>query len=581
VLLLCAAWRRNRVSREDVLRTIPFFVAALAFGLMTLSVHHRVDASKAVELAKDSFWVRSIGATWAVWFYLWKELLPFDLTMHYPRWEIGLASWISYLPGALLSGGLCLVWWYRRSWGRSWLFAVTYFLLALAPTLGVVNMSFLTLSRVADHFQYLALPGTLALVIGGLWQWGRTAFPARGVAAAIAFVLVLLTWRYEKIVGNPEALWTDNLTKNPQSWVAHNNLGPILLAQGKFAEAERHCAAALRLVTSLATGDVHYHLGSAFFYQDKFPEAARELQEAVRLMPRDTKAHNNLANALFKTGRTNEALAHFRESIHLDPGNLNARGSYASVLNDLHHTAEAKEQYQEILRLNPGDAGAQNDLGQVLAAEGKLAEALPYFLKAAELNPRSAGIRANLGRALFQVGRLEDALRQFDEAVRLEPVRADWHMLLADALAQLKRTDQARNHYAAAQSLMASQTPPSRSGEAIEHWREALKFSPDSVEILNNLAWALATDGSPQLRNGAEAVELAEKACNLSGGKSAACFDTLAAAYAENGRFDEAVKASGKAVELAAASGQKNLVVRYEKRLSLYRAGIPFHEGQP
>jgi len=115
---------------------------------------------------------------------------------------------------------------------------------------------------------------------------------------------------------------------------------------------------------------------------------------------------------------------------------------------------------------------------------------------------------------------------------------------------------------------------------ALEHYHEALRLRPDWPGVLNNLAWLLATHPSAEFRNGHQAVPLAERACQLTGGTNLAMVSTLAAAYAEAGRFPEAVSAQQKACDLAAAQGQAP-PERLQRRLEFYRSGQPYHEAPP
>jgi len=120
-----------------------------------------------------------------------------------------------------------------------------------------------------------------------------------------------------------------------------------------------------------------------------------------------------------------------------------------------------------------------------------------------------------------------------------------------------------------------------RSGEAIEQYRAALKLSPDLVSALNNLAWILATDPAATNRNGDEAVQLAERAKTLTEQQVPGVVGTLAAAYAEAGRFDDAIKTAEAARTLAACKGDRPLTEKNGKLLELYKTGRPYREQLP
>jgi len=112
--------------------------------------------------------------------------------------------------------------------------------------------------------------------------------------------------------------------------------------------------------------------------------------------------------------------------------------------------------------------------------------------------------------------------------------------------------------------------------EAVSEWRKAIAIQPDNVSALNRLARALATSGQASLRNGTEAVELAERAVNLAGDRQPALLDTLAAAYAETGRFPEAAETARRALEMAIGQGDQRLVEGLRARIELYRARTAF-----
>jgi Flp pilus assembly protein TadD len=147
------------------------------------------------------------------------------------------------------------------------------------------------------------------------------------------------------------------------------------------------------------------------------------------------------------------------------------------------------------------------------------------------------------------------AAERFSEALRLKPDAPAAHCDLALALA---RQD--------------------KSKEAVFHYREALRLKSDYPDALNGLAWILATDPNPELRAGQEAVRLAEQACELTHHQLAAMMTTLAAAYAETGRFSEAVVAAEKGRDLAQAAGQKEIATKAGELLELFRDSRPFRK---
>jgi len=179
------------------------------------------------------------------------------------------------------------------------------------------------------------------------------------------------------------------------------------------------------------------------------------------------------------------------------------------------------------------------------------------FSHALAVTRDNARAHANLGSALAAAGQTEAAIEQFLETLRLNPDHAVAHWEVASCLAQLGRVD-----------------------EALSHYETALRLKPDFPEALNNLAWLRATHPDPKYRDGAAAVELAERACRLTDRQEPMFIGTLAAAYAEAGRYDDAVKTAEEAKAKAAAAGQKELAEKNRHLLELYRARQPFHESR-
>ena len=199
---------------------------------------------------------------------------------------------------------------------------------------------------------------------------------------------------------------------------------------------------------------------------------------------------------------------------------------------------------------------AHNNLGTALLQAGKVEEAIGHFEQAIHLKPDPAAEHDyNLGSALLQAGRFPDAIRHFQHALRLTPDYGEAHNNLGDAL------------------LCVGKFP-----DAIGHYEQALRIKPDYPVAQNNLAWLLATLAPAEGGDPVRAVSLAEQACKLSGNRMAADVDTLAVAYAAAGRFHEAIATAEKAIELARAAEQPQLVKKIEARLELYRVGRAYHQ---
>jgi tetratricopeptide (TPR) repeat protein len=208
------------------------------------------------------------------------------------------------------------------------------------------------------------------------------------------------------------------------------------------------------------------------------------------------------------------------------------------------------------VRISPNSPVAQYNFGMALLQNHRLDEAVEHLAAAARLAPCNSEIQYNLGLVLLLHGKPDDAARYFAAALIERPDFAEAHRRLAQALSQ-----------------------QSKSKEAIFHYRAALRLKPDFADALNELAWILATAPDSSLRSGAEAVQLAKHACELTQNQQAPPFTTLSAACAETGQFAEAIAAAQKACALATAAGQTNISIQNESLLKLYRTGHPYRES--
>lgn len=229
---------------------------------------------------------------------------------------------------------------------------------------------------------------------------------------------------------------------------------------------------------------------------------------------------------------------------------LDYLGHYAQQKGEVR---EAVGYYRKSIESHPSFETFYN-LGNLLALQGQREEAIAQFRNSIRVDPSVAVVHQDLGIVLAAQGRTEEAITQYRKAIELGPDRHYAHYCLASALERLHRTK-----------------------EAIFEYRQALRLAPRLPEALRNLAAVLASDPDGQIRNGAEAVQLAEQACSLTRYQEHLSLSTLAIAYAEVGRFQEAVATTRKAMDLALAAGNKEAAAEYAEFAELFRSGRPYH----
>jgi tetratricopeptide (TPR) repeat protein len=254
--------------------------------------------------------------------------------------------------------------------------------------------------------------------------------------------------------------------------------------------------------------------------------------------------------------------------------------------------AEAFRTQESLMRdtiaKNPQSADAHNELGFVLITRnGDFAKAAQEFQTAVECDPNSADARVNFGHILAMAGKFSEAEAQFLAALKIEPYNSQAHKVYADLLEQEGRNAAALYHLQTGllfkpdfNMCMQVASLEYRTGhprQAVAYFQQALTFKLDP-ETLNNLAWILATCPDDSIRNGSEAVRDAEQACNLTAFKRPGMVGTLAAAYAEAGRFPEAITTAEEAIQLATAAGNAQFADQNRQMLQLYHAGKPYRE---
>jgi Flp pilus assembly protein TadD len=557
VLLGLAWWRRGRIEHRDVGRSIPFFAIAGLLGLITIWFQYHRNIGPEV-VRSEGFGPRLAGAGWVVWFYLYKAVWPLNLMFVYPRWQIDGANVLSYAPLLLLAAVFGVGWYCRRQGGRALLFGLGYFVVMLAPVLGFLDIYFMRFSLVADHWQYFSLIGVIALAAAsgaracGLPGKGK-ALLAPGLCATLLLGLGWLTWRQSTGYTDSETLWRVTLSRNPKAFMVHNNLGLALLQEGHMDEAVAHFQKALALQPGFT--DAHNNLGLALLQRGQVDEAIDHFQKALAIHPENAPAHYNLGNALLRQGQLDPAAAQFQKAIKFDPAYAEAHNNLGNVRLQEGKVDEAILHFQKALELQPDYGEAHNNLAIALLREGQVDQAVARFRTALRVQPGYAEARHNLGMALARKGQVEEAIVEFRKAVQMDPTLVSAQRNLGDLLLHKGAVD-----------------------EAVLHYQRALESQPTNAALLNNLAWIRATCPKASLRNGAKAVELAEQAERLSGGRNSSILETLAAAYAEAGRFPAAVTSARQALELAVRQNNHREVESLQAQIGLYRAGTPFRD---
>jgi tetratricopeptide (TPR) repeat protein len=557
---------------------LPFFALSLASGVVTL-LAQRV-AIHVGESFSLSYRLGNALESYAV--YLGQLVWPAGLAVFYPFPRHGLPVPELALAGALLAGCSWVAWAQRRA--RPWLlFGWLWYLVMLLPVVGIIQAG---VQAHADRYTYLPQVG---LGVAAAWlgaQWRMKPALRGGLAAGVIAALMICAWKQTGYWQDGRTLWNHAMAVTKNNELAHYCLGHDLFQQGKVDEAASEFRQALEIRADYP--DAHDGLGICLYQQGKLTEAMAQYEQALQLLPRLAVARNGLGVCLYHLGRPAEAAAQYQQALEAQPDYAEAYNNLGNSFFKMGRLTEAVAQYQKALQLQPDSAEAHNNLGLCLFQQGRLEEASAQYRAALKLRPDYVETCNNLGNVFFRLGRIDEALAQYRKAAELQPHSATAHVNVGAALCQVGRLDEAIAEFRQAvavqpgladahDSLGMALLKKGNETEALAAFREEARLKPSDPRALCKVAWLLATGTQPARRDGAKALELARQANTLTGGKDPFGLETLAAALAETGRFDEAKAKAQEAIELAQAAGQTELAGQLTRELRRYESGRPLH----
>lgn len=467
VMLLVLWWKHGRLSlKKDVVPLLPFVALAVLMGRITAWYEVEKVGAQGPDFAFD--WSqRVLIAGRALWFYAGKLFAPFNLTFIYPKFSIDPKNVALLAFPALAALVPIVLFLLRNRIGRGPVVAVLIFGGTLVPALGFFNVFPMRYSYVADHFQYLAMIGLVLLAVGAMHLLIRSSEARIGIATVVIVVLGALSIRQCRVYADIKTLWDHVLEQNPDSWMAHNNLGSWYYYQAtqnsssakeqsdNFNKAIEHYQNARRLRKAdlgtdhmeavMSIGVVAERIGNLPYAQKRYEEAIALIPAEGKRFPYYAEPYFHLAVVLAMQGRTDDAIATYNKS----------------------------------LELNPRHVLALNNLGNIRFEQGQLEEAIDLLSRAVEQAPDFAGAHLNLGNVLFRAGKNVEAVEQWKEAQKLAPNDEKPIIQMASFLAGYGRFDEAENAF-----------------------RRALQLNPRSIPARTNLGIILIQKGKP-----AEAIE--------------------------------------------------------------------------
>jgi protein O-mannosyl-transferase len=392
-LLLILWLQKKPIDKQRLTQIIPFLFLGIAMGLLTVWWERYHQGTRGLMFALGPI-ERVLIASRAVWFYLSKLVWPSNLIFIYPQWTVSpthLADYFWLLAGA----GLCAaIYFARRYLGRSMEVAALFFVATLSPVIGFIMLYTFRYTFVADHYQYLACIGPIALASAGVANLVRLNAWRYCIFVAAACALAVLTWRQSSMYADIEALWRTTIARNPGCWMAYNNLGIVLSQKGEIDSAIGHYQKTLEMKPDFA--DAEYNLANALVQKGQIDEGLLHAQRAATLKGNDPEVQVGLGNALLHKGLVEQAIAHYEKALTLRPYYFAAHYNLSSALLEKGDVDAAILHCRAALSIQPQHGDTYTNLAMALAEKGEPAEAIRQYEEALQIAPGSVPAQTNL-----------------------------------------------------------------------------------------------------------------------------------------------------------------------------------------
>jgi tetratricopeptide (TPR) repeat protein len=534
-----------------VVEKIPLFALVVVSAVVTFVVQQGAGAMKPGE--RFSLGIRIANALVSYLSYIARIFYPTRLAVLYPHPGNRLPVWQPIVSAVILVVISAVVIYMGRRW-RYFVVGWLWYLGTLVPVIGLVQVGS---QAMADRYTYLPSIGIFIIVAWGTaelltgWRYRRIVL---GIPAVVVLSVLLICTRLQA------GYWKENFTLfghalevTENNSIMHNNFGNALRDKGRFDEAVMHFDEALRINPQYL--NARNNKAKAFLDMGRADEAIVIFSELVRVSEKPYEVYNDLGMAYAQKGKLDLAIENYNEALKLKPDYVKSMNNLGWALKQIGKIDQAIKQWEKALKLEPDYAKAHYSMGLVLAQQGKYDDAIKHFSDALRTKPDWAEAHYNLGGVYARQGKLELAVMQCEETLRLKPDYLTARVSLAYTLLHLGEIR-----------------------SAVEQFYKILQLKPDDLEILNVLAWLLATTEDTSIQNPSDSVRFAQRACELTKYQRPDLLDTLAAAYAVAGRFSEAVEIAEKVKKMAEDAGQKEIAEKMQTRLQLYKANRPYRQ---
>ena len=575
-----------------------------------------------VELEKVPVYYRIANAFISYINYIYKTIWPSRLAVIYPHFQINIPIAKTLLCVLVfVIATVIIIRGHRRKYLTvGWLWYVG----TLVPVIGLVQVGS---QAMANRYMYIPMAGLLIIICWAVKDLIANRPRLRIVTVISAAIVLLSTTMLTRMQvsrwQNSLTLFDYTLKSTENNFMAENNYGKALYDAGRFDDAELHLNNSIRIYPScfdtrvnlgktlITLGKLkeaeecfnelltryknspaaYYYLGLAYSYQGKFNDAIKCFNKVTSTDPDYENAQKRTGIAMLATGRINEASECFAKLLRKNDNSAEINYNMALAESLQQKYDDTIRHLKRVLVLDPNYPGARYRMGLALIATNKPNEAIACFNDVLRQNRNSAEVHYNLAIALGMQKKYDEAMKYLNKAMELDPNNSDIHNKMGMALLATGRPGEAIIHFKYVlqtnkiqsevyENLGSAYIQVGKYDLAIQNLTKAIELKPNNISLLNNLAWVLATVNDVSIQNANKAIEYAQLACELTGNKEAGPLDTLGAAYAAAGKFEEAKTIAAQALNIAKTSGQVKLAGEIENRIKLYEAGQPYRQTQ-
>ena len=554
VLALLIYWQKRLFTFKDFKTVLPFFFISVIVGTLELWFHN---------IHKDQYlaiFPYGIGERIAVggrvfFFYLYKAVMPLNLSFVYPRWDINLMNPGVYLPALAVMLMTVSIFCLKHRFPS--LFALFFFyLLNIFPVMGFIDIYYMRYSRVADHWQYLSLIAVVTGLVSTINNFISKSTQGIKRVCFLVFLIIscllsFITLNQQQIYKDQKILWKETIKKTPTAWIAYNNLAIIYLKEGELEASQKYTKKSLELepMNEMAVNN----MGSILSRQNKPKLALDYFKEAIRIQPDFSLAHFNLGLGLMDLGEYRESYSEISESLRIYPLSHLTRNARGNVLQRMNFIKESIPEYKEAIKLNPDFHLAYYNLANGLVSLKNYNEAIKNYEMALSISPDFYNAHFNLGMLFSVTGDKKKSIGHFLEVIRLNPGFYKTYYLIG-------------NEYSAIGDF----------NNAIKSYTKALSYNSSWSEPRINLAWILATCPLDNLRNPKKSWQLLSSYLS-SPTSNVTILETIAVSAAAVQKWDIAVKTIQKAIALTEKNNRSpSKITDLKYRLELFLNKKPF-----